>query len=60
MRQKSTGKQKKAKDNLDLIRNIVVYSIPDGLNGELGLTDYSIDSINAAVCFMGITSNLCN
>ncbi|WP_239375360.1 VENN motif pre-toxin domain-containing protein [Snodgrassella gandavensis] len=52
--------EKEAKDNLDVIRNVAVNLIGDGLDSVVGLSDYGIDSLNALVYCTGITPNLCN
>jgi hypothetical protein len=52
--------EKEAKDNLDVIRNVAVNLIGDGLDSVVGLADYSIDSLNALVYCTGVTPNLCN
>ncbi|WP_080701915.1 VENN motif pre-toxin domain-containing protein, partial [Snodgrassella communis] len=52
--------EKEAKDNLDVIRNIAVNLIGDGLDSVVGLADYGIDSLNALVYCTGVTPDLCN
>ncbi|WP_239423807.1 VENN motif pre-toxin domain-containing protein [Snodgrassella communis] len=52
--------EKEAKDNLDVIRNVAVNLIGDGLDSVVGLADYGIDSLNALVYCTGVTPNLCN
>ncbi|WP_306807157.1 VENN motif pre-toxin domain-containing protein [Snodgrassella communis] len=52
--------EKEAKDNLDVIRNVAVNLIGDGLDSVVGLADYSIDSLNALVYCTGVTPDLCN
>ncbi|MCO6516915.1 MAG: VENN motif pre-toxin domain-containing protein, partial [Snodgrassella sp.] len=52
--------EKEAKDNLDVIRNVAVNLIGDGLDSVVGLSDYGIDSLNAVVYCTGLTPNLCN
>ena len=52
--------EKEAKDHLDVIRNIAVNTLGDGLDGVVGITDYSIDSLNAVVYCLGVTPDLCN
>ncbi len=51
--------EKEAKDHLDVIRNIAVNTIGDGLDGVVGFTDYSIDTLNAVVYCLGVTPDLC-
>ena len=52
--------EKEAKDHLDVIRNIAVNTIGDSLDGAVGITDYSIDTLNAVVYCLGVTPDLCN
>ena len=52
--------EKEAKDNLDVIRNVAVNLIGDGLDSVVGLSDYGIDSLNAIVYCTCVTPNLCN
>ena len=52
--------EKEAKDHLDVIRNIAVNTIGDTLDGAVGITDYSIDTLNAVVYCLGVTPDLCN
>ncbi|WP_239423809.1 VENN motif pre-toxin domain-containing protein [Snodgrassella communis] len=52
--------EKEAKDNLDVIRNVAVNLIGDGLDSVVGLSDYGIDSLNAIVYCTGVTPDLCN
>ncbi|PIT44306.1 hypothetical protein BHC46_10280 [Snodgrassella alvi] len=52
--------EKEAKDNLDVIRNVAVNLIGDGLDSVVGLADYGIDSLNALVYCTGVTPDLCN
>ncbi|WP_239353008.1 hemagglutinin repeat-containing protein, partial [Snodgrassella communis] len=52
--------EKEAKDNLDVIRNVAVNLIGDGLDSVVGLADYGIDSLNAIVYCTGVTPDLCN
>ena len=52
--------EKEAKDHLDVIRNIAVNTLGDGLDGVVGFTDYGIDSLNAVVYCLGVTPDLCN
>jgi hypothetical protein len=52
--------EKEAKDNLEVIRNVAVNLIGDGLDSVVGLADYGIDSLNALVYCTGVTPNLCN
>ncbi|PIT21492.1 hypothetical protein BGI36_04915 [Snodgrassella communis] len=52
--------EKEAKDNLDVIRNVAINLIGDGLDSVVGLADYGIDSLNALVYCTGVTPDLCN
>ena len=52
--------EKEAKDNLDVIRNVAVNLIGDGLDSVVGLSDCGIDSLNAIVYCTGVTPDLCN
>ena len=52
--------EKEAKDHLDVIRNIAVNTLGDGLDGVVGFADYGIDSLNAVVYCLGVTPDLCN